>query len=415
MEPKATNRLSTEETFVLRKLYKDDVFPQFGPKHIDYWYGQRLYGRIDRSENIVTPKTDQLKQLLTDRGTHVALNFVVDSFESMRGAFQQGLIRNTMRANGSPYSALRVRRAMEDPADMYLAYLNAVDELFVTDYLFKRGLVKTIRSFDEYMQHYLRYIKDRIDLFPMTKTGFVASKFCSPLCTGLVIEINGEDHSSDMPKKDNYLMDQNFEIARNTAEQFGFMMDKNAPWRFTADLASPFIQRHAEKYGVKESPGSASNIFDTHYDLVYNDDIKLLKRFFLSSYGSFTTTFPNYREESLEYDNGEPSITIKQGQRQAYSAATYREKYKDPFWFNLYASLRLREARVPLTNERRSVILKKVNSLLKYGGPIRTLKVINETVLSSSPTRWWMEETAGDQESQTVDTQPTADGDTQGY
>ena len=47
---RATNQQSTEETFILRKLYKDRAFPTYGAKSIDFWYEKPMYGRIDSQE-----------------------------------------------------------------------------------------------------------------------------------------------------------------------------------------------------------------------------------------------------------------------------------------------------------------------------------------------------------------------------
>ena len=61
IEPRATNNLGTEETFILRKLYKERAYPVSGPRSLDLWYDKTLYGKIDRKENAATPKPSMMK------------------------------------------------------------------------------------------------------------------------------------------------------------------------------------------------------------------------------------------------------------------------------------------------------------------------------------------------------------------
>jgi len=390
MAKAATNSLNTEETFILRRLYQEDVYPRWGPKSIDYWYDKGLYGRLDRKENVVLPRLTSIKQLRSaDEDSYFALDFVVDAFESMRTAFEKGMIKNTVRVNGSAYSAMRPGQAWNNGDELYLQYLQIVDDVFVQDYLIGLGLVDSIRSFKDYFQHYSTYIEQRATTFPITKSGFIASKYSNPYVSGLIIELNKENHANDLPKKEVYINDPNFNIFRNTAQQFGFMIDVNAPRRLTADLANPFMQGFGEKYGVEPSPGSASNIFDTHYDLLYTEDVTLLKRFFLASYETFVETYPLLREERTVKCDDSFIVDVTKVPRTPYDRQAYIADYSELFWLKLYTSFRLKEEGIVLTERRKNVIIKKISNLLPYVGTGSTVKVINSNIINLSPNRWW--------------------------
>ena len=390
MAEAATNSMTTEETFVLRQLYQNETYPRWGPKSIDYWYEKGLYGRLDREENIVLPKLTSLKQLRSpDGNSYFAIDFVVDAFESMHRAFEKGMIRNTVRV-GSAYSAMKPGQAWDNGDQLYLDYLQIVDDVFVQDHLVGLNLTDNVKNFRDYLEKYITYLDERVYTFPVTKSGFVVSKYSNPYVSGLIIELNKENHGDDLPKKEVYIDDPNFNIFRNTAQQFGFMLDVNAPWRLTADLASPFMQGFGEKYNVSPSAGSASNIFDTHYDLVYTEDIKLLKNFFFASYETFVETFPLRREEKTTECNDAFIIDATKVERPPYGSEAYKADYSDAFWTKLYTDIRLKENGIFLTSRRKNVIIKKISNLLPYLGIGGTAKAVNRKVTDLSPNRWWV-------------------------
>tara|TARA_R110002020_G_scaffold65196_1_gene172286 strand:+ start:219 stop:1406 length:1188 start_codon:yes stop_codon:yes gene_type:complete len=395
MAEAATNLLNTEETFILRRLYQEDIYPKWGPKSIDYWYDKGLYGRLDREENVVLPKLTSIKQLRSaDENSYFALDFVVDAFDSMRTAFEKGMIKNTVRVNGSAYSAMRPGQAWDNGDELYLTYLQIMDDDFVQNHLIQLGLTDSIKSFKDYFHKYITYIENRAGTFPITKSSFIASKYSSPYVSGLIIELNKENHADDLPKKEVYINDPNFNIFRNTAQQFGFMIDTNAPWRLTADLASSFMQGFGEKYGVELSAGSASNVFDTHYDLLYNEDLNLLKRFFLASYETFVETYPLLQEERTVKCNDSFVIDVTKVPRTPYDQAAYLADYDEVFWLKLYTNFRLKEGGIVLTNRRKNVIIKKISNLFPYVGAEKTVKVINNSMITLSPNRWWAPSTS---------------------
>tara|TARA_R110000824_G_scaffold102748_2_gene244512 strand:+ start:1052 stop:2266 length:1215 start_codon:yes stop_codon:yes gene_type:complete len=388
--PTATNRLSTEETYFLRKFYKDQAFPDYGPKSIDFWYDKGLYGRIDRDENAVVPKTTSVRQIPSAKGTHFALDFVADAFVGMRNAFDKGMMMGNVRARGSVYSGLRVARGIESSSQFYHNYLQIVDKSFLETHLDVDGKMSEIKNFQDYFREYIKYLQDRLPFIPITKSSFITSKYAPPSISGLVIEINGENHAKDLPKKEAYIDDPNFDIFRNTAQQFGFMVDTNAPWRLTADLASPFMQRFGEKYDVLSEPGSASNVFDTHYDLVYTEDVKMLRRFFQTSYEVFTEKYPTLNKVQLtSCKDTTPIFDVKEHERQFPEDVSFEKEYTDSFWAQLYMNIRMGEMGISLTERRKRVIIKETVDRIPFVGFEKTVKDINTKMISMNPNRWW--------------------------
>ena len=385
----ATNDQTAEESFIFRKLYRDLAFPATGPRSIDFWYEKPLYGKIDRRENPVVPKRSVLKQLPSLNGTHFAVDFVVDAFSAMSDALRKGIAYGNVDARGSVYAPMQVTRAVESAANTYYEYLEIIDKAFIENYIFTRNRIDEITNFDLYMKNYMSYLYDRTPFVPINKSSFVLSKYAIPNISGLIIEVDTEDHAKDSTKKRSWIDDPNFEIIRKTAQEYGFMVDKNAPWRFVADLSSPFMQKYGEIYGVHIAPGSASNVFDTHYNLVYNDDVDLLKKFFKVSYEGFYDRHPTYTKRIEKSCKGVPTVSTVEMARERLDSQNYNKKYTDSYWIQVYLNLRLREIGIPLTEPRRKVMIKQMLNLLPILGQREVIKRINKKVVDLTPNRWW--------------------------
>ncbi len=59
--------------------------------------------------------------------------------------------------------------------------------------------------------------------------------------------------------------------------QFGFVVDKNAPWRIYADLDSPAMQVYMDSYGIDD----VNHVFRSAYYKTYLTDMEVLKTYFL--------------------------------------------------------------------------------------------------------------------------------------
>jgi|10_taG_2_1085330.scaffolds.fasta_scaffold00382_15 hypothetical protein len=440
IEPRATNNLGTEETFILRKLYKERAYPVSGPRSLDLWYDKTLYGKIDRKEDAVTPKPSMMKQLPSLGGTYFVINFVADAFVAMTDALRKGMAYGNVDTRASVYAPIQVRHAAESATNTYYEYLEILDKVFVETYILAANRSDEITNFDLFIESYVRYLYERVPFVPITKSSFVLSKYAIPNISGLVIEIDTENHANDMTKKRSWIDDLNFPLIRKTAQEYGFMIDKNAPWRFVADLSSPFMQKYATAYGevaapgsappvpspalgqpvspacrayldddggagahrdtadrlpppdrplVIFAPGSASNIFDTHYDRVYNTDIQLLKKFFKVSYEGFINRYPTYTKKKIQHCGGTLTTSSQVLDRKAVHAQSYNDRYSDSYWVQLYFNLRLREIGIPLTEPRRRVMIKQMLKLLPALGQREIVRRINKRVIDMTPHRWW--------------------------
>ena len=70
------------------------------------------------------------------------------------------------------------------------------------------------------------------------------------------------------------------DLVTNAEKTSGFYVDKNAPWRFFADVNSVSMKEKMAAYGYT----SMENMFDTVYYKAYFYDMEVLKTYLISFY-----------------------------------------------------------------------------------------------------------------------------------
>ena len=160
-----------------------------------------------------------------------------------------------------------------------------------------------IKNFNDFVKEFLKYSLKSAYYFPITKTGYILSTHCSPFVSGFMLEIERERHGVRFNKTvlEKYFNDPNFTFFLNTSRKYGFMVDKNAPWRIVFNVASGVLnpantagQKYMSDYGV-----SYDNIFSTYFRKAHLDELENLRGFFLSFYESFYRQFSSY--ETIKY------------------------------------------------------------------------------------------------------------------
>tara|TARA_R100000008_G_C3550427_1_gene150083 strand:- start:85 stop:1014 length:930 start_codon:yes stop_codon:yes gene_type:complete len=159
----------------------------------------------------------------------------------------------------------------------------------------------------------MRFLLRTLKYFPVTKTGYINSVHCSPFISGLMIDIATENYGlHNNARVLEYVSDPNFSFFVNEAKKFGFMVDKNAPWRIVFNLASG-LQGLAEdklvgaqKY-MRAQAVEYENVFDIYYKKSFLEDVTNLRKQFFTLYNTFYLQFSTY--EDVKY------ITCQKGAR----------------------------------------------------------------------------------------------------
>ncbi len=239
----ASNTTNSEDTFIQRQSY-DELF-ESGidlPNFFDFWGPDRFYGRANVAGNTIVIRNGFLKQLYhSDAPDLFALNFVADAWRDF-GDRINSLVKEGVLFDDGPYSNPSAVKAWRSPLAAYHDYmLTTINSAFVGQYLLvRRG--QPVKSLKDFLLAFGEFCRDGIGFGgPVTYSGFRESIYCSPLNTGLVIEISTDAHSDDFNKEKTFFYDANYDLVSKIATQYGFALDRHAPWRFCADLASPVM------------------------------------------------------------------------------------------------------------------------------------------------------------------------------
>jgi hypothetical protein len=237
--PQGNNNLSSLAMFTQRKYYSEVIYPNefWAPTPFDLWATRPLFGKVNqKGEPIFAPST-YLKQV---ENNVWALDFVADAFADFKTEF---LFLNKNNPAGTPYELLIPTRGWASGLNLYDNYMDTVYDLFI-NYLENNKVQNNLLDFSEFMEVFYHFINNTSPNIPITFGQFVMSKHCPPTISGLMIDISTDYHGNDVDKFNHFLNGNNcFICFAETAEKFGFKLDKNFPGRVIADINSPVMNR----------------------------------------------------------------------------------------------------------------------------------------------------------------------------
>jgi hypothetical protein len=312
------NDLSSNSLFFQRERYDNLVFPDQGEKatapqarNINLYYKKPLYGRIDDlgtaiiadkeiqfsdGENVFTNQNSLLymKKIPSSRNLY-AMNFVVDAFNDMVNYVNTSCTVRGTNAN-SNITPLKAIKAHLDPVSLYKAYFSSL----YTEFIFTENLELSpkIKNFKDFYNHFNRFLVKISKIRPITFSNFVATRFCSPLISGLVLEIAESSYSNDEDKINEILNDINFDFFAKGAARFGFKIDKHVPFRIIADIDSEVMIEYMKKYNIQ----NRNQLFSSQFIPAYILDARLLRQQIFLTYKLFISNNLEYEEYSQSKD-----------------------------------------------------------------------------------------------------------------
>lgn len=248
---RANNDNTSREMFDNRKQYRS-IYPASVPEPFDLWHDKFLYGRVNPFGSPVFPSEVNLKKIPTTNGVEVfVLNFVADAFNDLRNRMNLAASRGKLYTPSTKYLNLQPKAGWRSVTIQYHDAMTSFYENFVGSYLKSNERGNNIRNFGDFAREFLNFYSiSGLDL-PITRAGFLSSQFCSPLSSGIMIELEFENHGDDRIKVEKFLKDRNFSYFAHAAQMFGFAIDKNAPWRLIADLNSPKMRDYMSRYPLR--------------------------------------------------------------------------------------------------------------------------------------------------------------------
>ena len=427
------------------------------PNPIDLWYDRMYYGRVNEQNEVVFisqetfAKQEKLK-MITDDGVY-ALDFVANAFNDLRrrierGAAAAGTFGSPAIGKESVIRDITPKRGFEEVDSSYEGYLRSYFDIFMRDYLRDTFRDQQVTNVEDFFKFFSEYSINVARDLPFTKSGFVKSRYCSPMVSGLVLEISFFDHDDD-ELKGTYIDDISFGYFHSLARKHGFYVDKNAPWRLVANISSPQMQRYwirgkmdpslgpmpepptEEVDGVIEDckpileaetavevaaageeielppiirylqPESVQNLFNTYYNKAYAQDIHFMGLKLIEYYNEYVSMFPQVvieKKKSCAHKiwlaAGSPTAgnTVLSRKNVVRSHVTEQDlaAYSSVVLFGTYIKLRAAEERVSLSAPRFNQILKNAKRIYLYIDKMdldkgETMRYINNEIKGFPP------------------------------
>ena len=370
----------------------NDFFPHFpGVKVFDLHKKHLLYGRINKDGDAIFLDDSNLQTLHGgSTETHEAVDFVCDAFIDMKKNIKSAANKGFVAKGGLYPTSLKAFRSWSngDLEYRYNQYLDKLYTIFVDSYLFVNKRDEKVKSFKGFVKEFLKFALNTADLFPVTKTGFITSVHCSPYVSGLMLDIAPERHGllSNALVED-YINDKNFTFFVNEVKKFGFMVDKNAPWRLVFNLASGLNdkketgtltggQRYMDKFAV-----NYDNILEVYYRKAYLDEHMNLKNKLYSLYDAFYLQFSTYETVKHITDSHGRCNSVKtvseRFERQPPPAILATQE-EDEYWLKILFKLRLAETKTPVDAHSFNFRVNKAVQLFRLFGLEPALKHINK-------------------------------------
>jgi len=338
-EPEATNSLTSRATFYQRKLYELVAFNSSligDTKPIDFWYEKTFYGRINPDSKAVHVSEAFLKQIPGTPDLFL-LNFVTDAFEDLREFFGFMISRDAIETQ-SVYTTLNPTAAWTRLNTFYHDYITVIYDkfkVFVSDHKKDRD----IKDFKTFVSIFVEFIDSITPLLSLTRSKIVVSRFADPKASGLIVEVGNDLHGTDRPKVETYLNDPNFPVFKETAQRFGFVVDRHAPWRLVADLGSPAMKPYLDDYEL-----NLETLFERYYYTSFEIDLQALKAYIIQFYNSYVTGKRVLVEPIFSFDeSGRVVIENREIVREPKTTFEIDQETSDEFWLRMYAFIRARE------------------------------------------------------------------------
>jgi len=355
--PVATNFLNSLGTFVNRQNFKTEVYPTGSvPDPIDIWYDKPLYGKVDLFNNSVYISEASLKQI-SQANNIFAANFVVEAFEDFRKEIKKAVATNRIDLN-SQFKDIEPRFAWKSTNNIYHSYIGLLYKNFSEVFMKDIDRNEKVKDFKSFIQIFVEYITVICPAFPISRTAFIRSVYCSPDTSGLIIQLKDENHSIDQVKFERYIQDPSFEFYTKMARRFGFLIDKNAPWRIIVDLASPAIRPYMQNNKIK----NLEELFNNLYYKSYETDIDVLNVYITQFYNTYVSANPIINIAKSVATIKDQSI-IEHITRSTVTPTQLERDFNYTFWNKLYIFIRAKESSLIMNQNEFEMFVKTANQI----------------------------------------------------
>jgi len=311
-----------------------------------------LFGKVDTKGNMMLlPKKQTLLssgivKLVPKTGVYVfsflmpnlndmVQRFAKEGYLSMRGAISQN----------SSLSSLQPKKSLVFWEEEYEKHIKSTEDAFLNFYRSRYGS-KDIKTFSDYIRIFETFASEACPYSVMTLKSYLISRFCDPMVSGMFIEFASADASDDYQKYKKYILDSNYPKLLEDAAFNGLIVDKHVPWRFAINPNSTEMLETLKSAGYRNFQDFLKNTYVDPTAI----NFELFTKMVIDIYRTLTFSEPNYL--SLEYTDGNPSVSINDRERIMVSNChPLFDQLGMEKTLRLYMSIRMREANICITQQ----------------------------------------------------------------
>ena len=355
--------LGAYNLFNYKKAYKniDSTFAR-GVEPIDFQDIRQSYGKLDFDGRAVYPSEENLITLNSEASKQPVfiVNFVGNAFTDLKAYMRRAAFIKKVDINNSPMFDLDPVAGWRSFKKDYHDYLNEVYLLFFNKYIRQNKINEKINNFDDFVKEFIPFVKSYMTQLnmPFTFSGFIKHQMCSPMISGLMIDISSSDCNDDLIKRKEFLQNPDFEFYRNTVKKFGFVVDKNIPWRLVADLSSNAMKKYMDEFGLKYK-----QVFPEYYYRAINYDVQFFKEYMVGFYNSLVNSIPYVNQ--TEYCAAKTKTLSRLSKRLPISKEELDKNYSLDYWLNKYILFRTYETRSKLEDNDLKLAEKKIRRMVR--------------------------------------------------
>jgi len=238
----STNFSKPSEFFKDREEY-NSTYPKYADKRTyDLWTKRVYYGKTDTKGRAVFPIEYYLANL-DKEGAKRGLNFVTDAFFELKDFVQRAKNKNAFTTQFlGLFDVARAWAALPAAYDTY--FTNFIFDPFLNTYLQN----KNVTSFECMVKEYVKFARTMSTSIPITEVGYVLSSRCNNKMSGFIFDLLPLSHANTETKVEDYLKSFEYGNFINLCKNFGFRVNKNAPWQLIADFSSGAMQDYAKEH-----------------------------------------------------------------------------------------------------------------------------------------------------------------------
>lgn len=363
--PRGKNKNPSRENYDERQKYKNVPYFLLLPTPLDSWYDKNYFGRVDPIQNGIVTKQDQnnLKQLKTKKGNIFVLDFVAEAFEGLRAHLQAAHARDPSNFQGNFYLDLEPAVGLHDYEPSFNYFVNNLRRRYSTRLRANTKQFEKVVDFKSYVRYLFDFYDSGVVDQPITLSGYTVSRVSNPMMSGLSIELAKEDHSDDYTKYKKFIKDINFRYFVKAARKFGFYVDRNAPWKITADPFSPPMLERINRlhfYGAAWELNER-HFFNLYYERTYVSDIERLQQNLVNMYNKFVEKYPVVRQEWPALGGFSSTAACAD----LVPQKIYRfpielqnvESLGDLYWLDVYFRFRIKESQIEFADYNKKIKL----------------------------------------------------------